>query len=530
MISASSIFQFIELNNKCLLERHAFRDPFFDEFRKLIRSTVILLYQADGSELAEQFKSCLFELLTSPVPFKGLREKIFSFMGMQEIVSRRFGDEIAGNYKSLIEICGELDERENQICAALKNKFSLLSDTNFKIYCHSRSVVYYQSLYGQFTRNHFLTSDCDYRNSTPFDYLIKVGPLRSRGWGNIPDAIITAPRFLILEQFVWHGSGDEHDFGYDPVSENSTTLDEKYNSIAASKKQHAGKWEISLSEYLNESKTTPIDVYSKEADDFEVLRPYQRTSNNQFVSSTIVYVDCDSDSCIPYSTYSEVITFNPLTMETDAICNRIANNGLQKDSFLIRPPSQDVDFGDIHVRNDHYSLIWKNFLKSAIDRDCDQLIVSLREAGLKLITLKDSLSRWCLPAGSVIYSPQHKEHFKILIDVLNRLSGSNVFQNQDDWCLAWREISRSRGDACQNGINEQEIVMDQLISLLQSMIDDIRSRATSESTFSIEIPTGYGFMGKVLITKIVSVEHGIFVPRDVLRNFCSIAEVDKWRE
>jgi len=52
----------------------------------------------------------------------------------------------------------------------------------------------------------------------PFEVLIKMGPLRSKGWGSAPDAIVSAPRFGTLVQIVWAGCADEDDFGYDPVA------------------------------------------------------------------------------------------------------------------------------------------------------------------------------------------------------------------------------------------------------------------------------------------------------------------------
>ena len=61
------------------------------------------------------------------------------------------------------------------------------------------------------------TPSKDYREVEPFDVLVKVGPLRSKGWGSAPDATLSAPRFAKMVQIVWSGCGDEDDFGYDPA-------------------------------------------------------------------------------------------------------------------------------------------------------------------------------------------------------------------------------------------------------------------------------------------------------------------------
>ena len=52
---------------------------------------------------------------------------------------------------------------------------------------------------------------------SPCDALVKCGPLRARGWGSAPDALLNAPRFGTLVQVVWFGSDDNSDFGFDPV-------------------------------------------------------------------------------------------------------------------------------------------------------------------------------------------------------------------------------------------------------------------------------------------------------------------------
>src|SRR5262249_44015943 len=91
-----------------------------------------------------------------------------------------------------------------------------------KVFCHSRARAHFESLTNGSTASllgpvTFLHSVRDYRLVDPFDILLKVGPLRSRGWGSCPDSLITAPRFRKFIQIVWSGCGDEEGFGYDPV-------------------------------------------------------------------------------------------------------------------------------------------------------------------------------------------------------------------------------------------------------------------------------------------------------------------------
>ena len=58
----------------------------------------------------------------------------------------------------------------------------------------------------------------DYKVSEIHDTLIKVGPLRSFGWGSVPDAILSAPHYSTMLHFIWSGSRDEDSFGFDPIA------------------------------------------------------------------------------------------------------------------------------------------------------------------------------------------------------------------------------------------------------------------------------------------------------------------------
>src|SRR5262249_42711522 len=98
----------------------------------------------------------------------------------------------------------------------------LNKDVSFKIYCHPHARVHFETLSPQFgdalcSTELFLHSLRQYRETKPFDLLIKMGPLRTYGWGSVPDALLTAPRFGTLAQFVWSGSRDDSNFGYDPI-------------------------------------------------------------------------------------------------------------------------------------------------------------------------------------------------------------------------------------------------------------------------------------------------------------------------
>jgi hypothetical protein len=97
------------------------------------------------------------------------------------------------------------------------------------------------------------------------------------------------------------------------------------------------------------------------------------------------------------------------------------------------------------------------------------------------------------------------------------------------WEYAWAEIGHARGEAIQTGIQEHEIVDEELFAILNDLLPDIRRHATAEAVFELEIPEGRGLTGAVRFYKILSIEDGIFVPDTMLKSICALDTVGQWR-
>ena len=97
------------------------------------------------------------------------------------------------------------------------------------------------------------------------------------------------------------------------------------------------------------------------------------------------------------------------------------------------------------------------------------------------------------------------------------------------WEYAWSEIGHARGEAIQTGIQEHEIVDEQLFAILNDLLPDIRRRAAIDSIFELEIPANRDLTGAVRFYKVRSIEDGFLVPDTMLKEICDLDSAEQWR-
>src|SRR5262249_49843940 len=142
-------------------------------------------------------------------------------------VQARWGADIRALYEAAVRSAEALLLEESPMRRELRSVIERLLSENraFRIFCHRRAREHFETLLSPGTvlpsQSVFLHTIKEYRDTGLFHTLIKAGPLRSRGWGSAPDAILTAPLFDVLVQVVWAGCSDESDFGYEPASSTS---------------------------------------------------------------------------------------------------------------------------------------------------------------------------------------------------------------------------------------------------------------------------------------------------------------------
>jgi hypothetical protein len=143
------------------------------------------------------------------------------------------------------------------------------------------------------------------------------------------------------------------------------------------------------------------------------------------------------------------------------------------------------------------------------------------------------VKHWSKPASTVIHAPQQRRHFEILIKVLgishDVTSRSSRALSRPWWEYAWSEIGRARGEAIQTGMQEHEIIDEQLFLVLQELLPEIKRQAQAQDEFRIAIPDDRPLEGIVTFYKVRSVEEGFLVPETILKTICDLDRIEQWR-
>lgn len=535
--TASHIFDFLERHQSFFTERHEVSTAAFDTLRRNVRAIVVSLRESEdheGCETADYLRSSLSEWLTVPVLFDGAILAALQAFGPPDRVEARWGPKIWLAFDSALRAAQDLQFTESPVRTKLQVVIRELraAGRTFKIYCHRTARPSFESLFvppadAPLEAAAFLHSIRNYRETDTFDTLVKVGPLRSWGWGSAPDAIKTAPRFGTLVQIVWAGCADEPGFGYDPVAPPADALSHTAAPIA-----HDGalgnriSWTPHVTRF-GDFAGAAIG-YAPEEDEFQIfgklIQPGQKRR------ATLVQLD--GEHGILYPPHSQVLSFDPAPDARNPVGRRLPGETLREGMFVIRPMIGDVDLGGQQAEHGYFSHIWKDRLSEERRKDPDGLVARLRTAGLNLVCLPADIRNWCVAPTTVIHAPHKRKHFEILIRVLGvglDVNGKPGRQSVPWWQSAWNEIRRTRGEAIQAGLHGQEIVEEELMVILNGLLPEIQQQAALKDGFSLQLPTGPTLQGAALFNRLSLVEEGFLAPETELKFIRELNIIEQWR-
>jgi hypothetical protein len=486
--------------------------------------------EADSEELADTLRMRMSEWLTVPVPFDdSLLESVLA-LGEADAVATRWGQDIRLAYDAACDAARSLQNVDNPLRAQLRDAITKLTtrQVSWKIYCHRRAKIHFETVFGETSplSESFLHSVRDYRDAEPFDVLIKVGPLRSRGWGAAPDALVTAPRFGTLLQFVWSGSSDEEDFGYDPAAQQTIP-----SVTQTSDRSRTGTNVQQITWTRNVIQVGDPRTDQGPAPDVDELRLFHELRRNAELRRALL-VQLDDEDGVLYPPHSEVATFDPGVNSAEAIGYRFPGDTLTLGMFVIWPVLGTADLGALRAGDGHYSRVWKERLREELGRAPTELIRRLRDGGIELQNLRSCVKQWCRSPSTVIHAPQQRRHFESLVRVLgidHETPDAPDRARRPWWQYAWAEIGRTRGEAIQTGMQEHQIIDEQLFEILNDLLPEIRRRALLHNVFEIEIPAGRSLRGAARFYKVQSIEDGFLVPETFLKTILDLDTVEQWR-
>ena len=534
-VTASQVFTFLDQHSRWSIEKRELHSAVFGALRRSIRSIVARLSEggeAESQETADPLRILLSEWLTVPIPFDGALLEAVSALGDPTAVERRWGTEIRIAYDHACAAARAIQHVENPARTQVRDTIRQLRTLgrDWRIYCHGRARVHFESIFEDepLAAEVFLHSAKDYREVEPFDVLIKVGPLRSRGWGSAPDALLSAPRFGALVQIVWSGCADEDDFGYDPVvASGGGAAASASTRVADPEPVHRA---ITWTRDVIQCGDCAGDLAAASPDGDELKYFHELIRASEVRRATLLQVD--EEDGIFYPPHSQVAMFDPAPHAEDPIGYRLLGETLAEGMFLMSPLLGTVDLGTLHAREGYYSRIWKERLTDEARRAPDDLLQRLRAGGIELLNLRSCVKQWCRPPSTVIHAPQQQRHFECLIRVLgidhDATATARTFR-RPWWEYAWSEIGHTRGEAIQTGMQEHEIVYEQLFVILSDLLPEIRRDAETEAIFQVELPPDRSLRGAVRFYKVRSIEEGFLVPDTILRAICDLDTIEQWR-
>ncbi|MBL6956388.1 MAG: hypothetical protein ISR54_06160 [Chlorobium phaeobacteroides] len=539
-MNVTSCFNFLA-NCECfMLDRREIFSNLFGDLRKQIRVILEAMYEGGNDheiEIAHELRNSLSEWLTVPVPFDGVLINALQLLGNRDIIERRWGDEVVRAFEAAVSIAESMQQNGNPMRRTLGDEIEKLlrENTSIRIYAHPKSVEYFISLCNTLTEEHFLYGYDVYSASKSFDVLLKVGPLRSVGWGKCPDALLTSPRFRILTQFVWSGSSDEEHFGLDPVT-GASVVDVLANKtgMALNGVPDALKWSLKntrIGDTVNDPENGIKD--EPDEDDFSfLLRIKSRYAdvNRERSAALIKFVNAYG---ILIPSREEVLVYDPEKNEEDGAIELVLPTGKHLEGcFFVLPMIEIADFGEVHVEKIKYSKIWKGCLADVIKshpEDLSELSRLLRMNKVGLQNLKGRLPEWCNPPSTVIPAPRKWEHFNALIAVLGEHYNKHELLADDFAKKAWVEIRRSRGNAINEGREESRTQKELEFDLLIKLMSEIVNTNTGRDEFIVPVAPDHDLQGSYRFFLVESVEQGLVVPDTVLREIHSVTEFDIWR-
>jgi hypothetical protein len=533
VITSTQLFDFIETHPVCSIERHEIFEPHFEALRRNLRGMVERFSDCDdagGHDITDRIRGFLSEWLTVPVPFDDSILLAVQTIGNPTDLKRRWGDDIAVLYSCALDSARALPA-ENPVRAKLRTIIlDLIGNRRpFRIYCHRRARPHFESLLfgsnASLFDSSFLHTLASYRQAEPFEVLLKLGPFRSRGWGSVPDAVISAPRFETAFQVIWRGCRDEPGFGYDPVAPSSNIGPAAAN--VSGERAVLGNMIAWRERIVSDP---PFESIAADAnfDEFQLFADLNAVQHRR----AAVLLSVEAGQGILFAPRSDVLSFDPSPNAEWPIQFRHPGETLLEGMFVIIPVHGDADFGGIEGRKGIYSREWKSRLAELYQVDPDGLVARLRSHGIPHRDLHSSIARWSLSPGDTLPAPGRLEHFQILIEALSPVWDRGVpadAQSVPAWNRAWAEIRRARGDAIQLGRDEHELIDEEIVGIATSLLDDVRHLATNNEAYALPIPSGRGLRGILRFYRVHEVEGGFSVPEAEFGFVQDISMIEQWR-
>jgi hypothetical protein len=307
-------------------------------------------------------------------------------------------------------------------------------DADLRFYCHRSAVDAYLAL-GASDDQAIVTPDA-YRKSGVFDALMKVGPIRSIGFGRMPESIIASPRFTSLRQIAWAEDTDEPAFSeahMEPLGVNVASHWELRNQVVRCRHaQCASGW----------AKVEEHD------DDFDqLIRTRISRSGGSTLRGTILRLS--GSRSLTQRPGSEIATFVP----TSGRVQLKEAEDVDEGDIVLRHAHISLDLGPVATTNDPIVREWREALRHKHSHNTPLFLGELKKQGIHLVHLGAAVNAWMTNQR-----PQQEVHFEIVSRVIG--------WEPSKYRKVWKIFSDQHGAAVQHGQIGAQLAIEALVKTL----------------------------------------------------------------
>jgi hypothetical protein len=390
-----------------------------------------------------------------------------------------------------------------------------------KIWCHPKERDLFRNLLEGLTELDdlaFISTLGEYRKISSTDALIRFGPLRTRGFGSAPEALITSPSYRRMVRLIWTGLEDEEGFADDPVMPSYNYL-ENFPSVRTS-----------VTGNLGTMGTMGTMVEPESADDLVFLEKKAPTGK---ALHRCVLVEFPAEYGALLRPGSRLLVYSPNRPSNDALGYRLIGEVEAGDYLLIH--DADADLGEVSVdaATAPLAALWKKALINAWRRYPGVCIQKMQQAGIDLRDLHRAVQKWTAMTGTVIRAPLRKIHFEALLTkVLDpELIPTIVTDGRTvpGWRQAWAEVESSRVNAIQHGAVGNAIVNEQLVTELGKELPAIRDMISLDDVYCHPLQPVSGLTGSVAFKRVISLSPDFAAPAEQLEKPLKLPVAEQFR-
>jgi hypothetical protein len=507
----------------------------FSRLRHSVRGVILSLRDTQDEWVELQLlrlQRQLADWLTTPCSFQGKASNdVIACLSEVDRLCARWENRVQDQVRTALATVKSMTQSDTALQLVTSRMIRELKSKgrDFRIICHRTARHHFHDCLQEdertlLTNEHFLHTVRDYRDSKPFEVLLKVGPLRADGWSSSPSAIVNAPRFNELVQLVWHPTPDDLRFGLDPVL-GAMSETGQHESLSGGVLEFPGaiKWSLEVRSCGEDVGDETLGEMS-DVDDLGLLSLAEADALQSPRAAVLVILA--GQRGILYPLGASIIVFDPAASDAARIRQCNVSDEVGNKMFLVWPR---VDDGTVSEQGSSYGKfqeIWRSKLNAELDRDSAGFAHRLRNAGLNLAHPETAARYWAKSPSSVIHAPKRKRHFDMLMRVLGIPQSDGTSR---PWVEGWREICRSRGEAIQAGMQEHARLVDRCISVLRAGGERLPMADAACTEFAINLNGEAGLHGAVHFLRIDGVEEGYKTPEGELRQIQDLDDTIRWR-